>query len=310
MKYFKGITFAPFCRKGILSTESAAESLRYLAEHTGADSVILAPAGLQENAHSEEICYCSDGTPTDEELIGMIRYAKELGLQVALKTTVNCKSGDWRAFISFFEHDVVCEPKWSNWFRSYTEFQIHYARIAEQEGCEVFIAGCEMVMSEHREKEWREVIAAIRAYYGGPVSYNTDKYQEDHVTWWDCVDVISSSGYYPSGSWEKELDRIENVVRKFNKPFFFAEAGCMSRAGSAGVPNDWNLQGRQSLDEQANWYREMFESCGRREWVNGFGLWEWAPNIPEDAQARLDSTYEICKKPAEAVIREYYRSRN
>lgn len=61
----------------------------------------------------------------------------------------------------------------------------------------MLIAGCEMVMSEHREKEWREVIAAIRECYDGTVSYNTDKYQEDRVKWWDCVDVISSSGYYP-----------------------------------------------------------------------------------------------------------------
>ena len=61
--------------------------------------------------------------------------------------------------------------------------------------------------------------------YHGLVSYNTDKYQEDHVSWWDCVDVISSSGYYPIDQWEQELDRIEKVVQKFKKPFFFAEAG-------------------------------------------------------------------------------------
>ena len=45
--------------------------------------------------------------------------------------------------------------------------------------------------------------------YYGLMSYNTDKYQEDHVSWWDCVDVISSSGYYPIDQWEQELDRIE-----------------------------------------------------------------------------------------------------
>ena len=44
--------------------------------------------------------------------------------------------------------------------------------------------------------------------YYGLMSYNTDKYQEDHVSWWDCVDVISSSGYYPIDQWEQELDRI------------------------------------------------------------------------------------------------------
>ena len=66
--------------------------------------------------------------------------------------------------------------------------------------------------------------------YHGLVSYNTDKYQEDHVSWWDCVDVISSSGYYPIDQWEQELDRIEkNCLKNYRKPFFFAEAGCMSR---------------------------------------------------------------------------------
>ncbi len=34
----------------------------------------------------------------------------------------------------------------------------------------------------------------------------TDKYQENNVTWWDCVDVISSSGYYPIDDWDRQLE--------------------------------------------------------------------------------------------------------
>lgn len=41
----------------------------------------------------------------------MIRFAQSLGLKVALKPTVNCDNGVWRARISFFDHDVPCEPK-------------------------------------------------------------------------------------------------------------------------------------------------------------------------------------------------------
>ena len=100
--------------------------------------------------------------------------------------------------------------------------------------------------------------------YHGLVSYNTDKYQEDHVSWWDCVDVISSSGYYPIDQWEQELDRIEKTVLKYRKPFFFAEARCMSRKGSGMVPNNWELQGELRLEEQCEWYRAMFEACKKR----------------------------------------------
>ena len=245
--FMKGITFAPFHKRGFLSTETARKSFDHMVEQTAADFVVFAPAGIQKTAHSEEICYTSEDTLSDEELICMIRYAKEKGIRVGLKPIVNCKDGTWRAFISFFEHDVPCEPKWENWFASYMEFQTHYARIAEEEQCDIFIAGCEMVMTEHGEKQWREVIASIRKEYHGLVSYNTDKYQEDHVSWWDCVDVISSSGYYPIDQWEQELDRIEKNVLKYRKPFFFAEAGCMSRKGSGMVPNNWELQGELTV---------------------------------------------------------------
>lgn len=55
--------------------------------------------------------YTSSATFSDEELINMIRYAKSKSIRVALKPTVNCKNGVWRAYISFFEKDVPCEPK-------------------------------------------------------------------------------------------------------------------------------------------------------------------------------------------------------
>jgi len=44
--------------------------------------------------------------------------------------------------------------------------------------------------------------------------------------------VISSSGYYPVDKWEQELNRIEKTVLKYQKPFFFAEAGKRFRDGS------------------------------------------------------------------------------
>lgn len=109
---YKGINFAPFCRRGTLNSGEAKESLDLMIEKTGADFVIFAPNGLQETAHSEEICYTSEGTCSDEELADMIRYAKSKGMTVGVKPTVNCRNGSWRAYVSFFEEDVVCEPKW------------------------------------------------------------------------------------------------------------------------------------------------------------------------------------------------------
>lgn len=310
MDFIKGVTFAPFAPRGTFEKDEAYDSLDNLVKLTNADFIILVPNGLQDTPQSENIDFSSCATLSDEELIKMIRYAKEKhNLRVCLKPTVNCRNGTWRAHINFFDEDVVCEPKWCNWFDSYTKFQCHYAKIAQQEKCEMFIAGCEMVQSEKRETEWRQVISEIRKVYNGLVSYNTDKYQEHNVSWWDAVDVISSSGYYPVNDWEKQLDRIEKVVRKFDKPFFFAECGCMSVKNANLVPNDWSVRGDIDLEGQADWYKAMFDACDKREWVRGFCIWDWTWRQYPIDKAQTHGGYDIYGKTAQQVVREYYGSK-
>ena len=306
MNFIKGVTFAPFACKGLLSKKETKDSFEKMLLGTGANFIILVPNGLQDTPQSEHIDFTSDATMTDEELIDFIKYAKSKNIRVALKPTANCKNGTWRAHINFFDEDVPCEPKWGNWFASYTAFQLHYAAIAEQTGCDMFIAGCEMVQTERREHEWRKLIADIRKVYSGPVSYNTDKYQEHNVKWWDCVDIISFSGYYPINDWENQLDRIEKVVQKFNKPFFFAECGCMSTKDSNKVPNDWSVKGDVDLNGQADWYHTMFSACDKRDWVGGFAIWDWGAKLYPEAKADTDGRYGVFAKPAEKVIKEFY----
>lgn len=305
----KGITFAPFCGKGVFSAEETYRSFDRMIEKTGANYVILVPNGMQDTPQSEQIDYTSMCTCGDEELVRMIDYAHEKGLKVALKPTVNCKNGTWRAHINFFDVDVPCEPKWCNWFASYTQFQLHFAQIAEQTGCEMFLPGCEMVMAERREAEWRALIGEIRKVYHGVISYNTDKYQEDRVTWWDCVDVISSSGYYPITDWEQELDRIEAVVKKFRKPFFFAETGCMSVEGSSKVPNDWSIKAQVCPEEQAQWYETMLAAIAKRDWVDGIMIWSWTDRLYPEDRAMTMGGYDIYGKPAADVVERVFKEK-
>jgi len=126
------------------------------------------------------------------------------------------------------------------------------------------------------------------------------------VTWWDAVDVISSSGYYPVDQWERQLDRIAPVVQAAGKPFFFMEAGCPSRVGSAMLPNDWALPGAPSGSEQLAYYRVMFDACAAREWVGGFMLWDWPAELYGLADAETNDDYCPYGKPAGAWLRERY----
>jgi hypothetical protein len=302
MEFIKAVNFAPFPQRGILGSEDARQSLAMLRKATAASHIILTPPGLQDTPQSEQIIFSDEYGPEDGELRGFIAFAQSLGLKVILKPTVNCRNGVWRAFINFFDHEAPCEPKWSAWFAAHERFQLHYAKIAEASGCVMFITGCEMVMAERRADEWRGLIAKVKQIFSGPVSYNTDKYQEDAVSWWDCVDVISSSGYYPEGTWETQLARIERAVKQYGKPFFFAETGCMSAAGSPILPNKWDLPGNLDLAGQAVWYRDMFAHCRTRSWVEGFGLWSWPWRLPPAAEAAQDTGYSLYEKPACSIV--------
>lgn len=306
MEFIKGVTFAPFSRKGDYKKNEYRLSLDRLIETTNANCIVLVVTGYQKNAYSEEIVYDGENNVSDEELIDLMNLIKEKGLKVILKPTVNCEDGTWRAHINFFDEDVPCEPKWSNWFENYRDFQLHYATIAQSQECQLFIAGCEMVMSEKREDEWRKLITDIKTVFHGLVSYNTDKYQENRVKWWDSVDVISSSGYYPIDKWEEELDRIEKVIKKYNKPFFFAEIGCMSTSKSMYTPNNWNVTGGVNLKEQEIWYEKMFLACEKRNWINGFVIWDWKGQQYSLENAKDDGGYDIFNKPAGEVVRKYF----
>ncbi len=300
-----GMTWGWTGVRGTWGGESARASLREMADHA-VTWTALAYAAEQATPFSTEISDDLQPTVTDDEIVWAIREAHSLGLKVCLKPVVNVADGTWRAHIGFFDWDVPGEPSWTEWFASYRRFILQAARIAEAEACEMLCIGCEMVRADGQEAHWRALIAEVREVYSGPITYNCDKYQEDRVTWWDAVDVITSSGYYPIDAWEQNLDRIERVVEASGKPFFFMEAGCPSREGSAALPNDWSLVGAPSGDEQLRYYRVMFQACSARPWVGGFMLWDWPTPLYSLDAAASNEDYCPYGKPAGTYLRDAY----
>lgn len=267
--------------------------------------VTIAFQALQDTPQSTVIDYQDEALVSDDQVRWAIRLAKSKGQQVCLKPVVNCRNGTWRGFISFFEEDVPAEPSWGEWFASYRVYLNHYARIAQEEGVELFSVGCEMVMTDKQAAHWRETVRQVREHYSGLVTYNCDKYQEDRVTWWDAVDVISSSGYYPQGSWDFQLKRIEKVVLAHGKPFVFLEAGCPSRSTSPARPNDWTLQGPADGEAQKEFYSEMLTAFDY-PWMQGFMLWDWPAVLYPIDEAASNKDYCIYGKPAEELIAQVY----
>ncbi|MGN5734549.1 glycoside hydrolase family 113 [Arthrobacter psychrochitiniphilus] len=304
-----GMTWGWVGTRGTWDTDEAHESMKAMTEHS-VTWTALAYAAEQATAFSTEISFDTAPTVQDGEIVAAIRQAHSLGLKVCLKPVVNVADGTWRANIGFFDWDVPGEPSWTQWFAEYERFIVHAASIAEAENCAMFCIGCEMVRADGQETHWRNLIAAVRNVYTGVITYNCDKYQEDHVSWWDAVDVISSSGYYPIDALEEQLERVGEVVRRHGKPFFFMEAGCPSREGSAQLPNDWNLVGEPSGAEQLRYFEALFAACEERDWIRGLMLWDWPAALYPAVDAGGNDDYCPYGKPAGTFMAERYAAWN
>lgn len=79
------------------------------------------------------------------------------------------------------------------------------------------------------------------------------------------------------------------------------DAGCMQIAGSAAVPNNWELQGAPDPEEQARWYNALLTACQARPWFGGTAFWDW----PLPAHAAADR-YAFIQGPALDRIRAFY----
>lgn len=302
-----GMTWGHSGVRGTWTTPAAERSMAALSD-LNLNWVTLAYAAVQETAQSTTVPFREAPSLTDDEVRAAVRRAQSQGLKVCLKPMVNVADGTWRAYIGFFDWAVPGEPTWGDWFASYREYIVHQARLAAELDVDLFCIGCETVRADSQDALWRQLIAEVRSAYDGPITYNCDKYQEDHVSWWDAVDVISASGYYPSGEWETQLDRIEAVVEREGKPFCFLEAGCPSRDGAQARPNDWTLVGAPNEQVQADYLDEMLTAAGRRPWVGGFMLWDWPAELYDVAEAASNDDYCIYGKQAAIVVAEHYRS--
>jgi hypothetical protein len=301
--YIKGMTYGFVSNKGDWANKEAFESFDIMMDSLNINTVVLPVVAWQKNAQSTDIDYESKMTVNDWEVINMIDYAHKKGLRVILKPMINLLDGASRAYINFFDNDVPFEPSWSDWFKNYTKFILHMAEIAEETGCSILSVGCDLVQSERRETQWRELVDSVKKVYSGFLTYNTGKYQEDRVSWWDAVDVISSSGYYAPEDLANQLGRIKKVVAEYQKPFLFLEAGCPSRAGASSCPGKSEGMAPVSVREQSEYYKKLFSVTKDLSWFNGFGLWNWPLQIYGKTMAQFDDGYCVYGKEAQEIIK-------
>lgn len=317
-KFFvKGMTYGWGATRGDYRQPYAVDSLQKLKE-TGSEWIALSFWTYQDTVHDTKITFDYGYTVTDRDIMFAVQEAHRLGLKVCLKPVVNSKDGIWRAHIGFPD-EPGADAYWDEWFQSYTNFIIHYAELAAELNCEMFCIGCEMVKTEHKADHWRALIAKVRDSYDGPIIYNANHGKEDGVTWFDAVDLIGTSAYYPvanqpgdseetmMNNWLPVRDKMEQLHKKFNKPIVFMEIGCRSALGCATMP--WDFMHRDlpfSEDEQANFYSSVIKVFWDMPWFSGFFWWDWSTKLYPRSEAKSNRGFDIYGKKAEEIVKAWY----
>ncbi|SFB99706.1 glycoside hydrolase family 113 [Butyrivibrio sp. YAB3001] len=316
----KGFTYGYDGRDGVYRSDEGMLSQKRLFEN-GVNWICLSFTVEQDSVFSRDIRFRFGQDVNDRDLMAVIDNAHKNNVKVCLKPILNLGDGIWRARITFPDSDQWGKDQyWDDWFASYESFICYYAKLAEETGCEMFCVGCEMVGTERKEMHWRKLIEDVRKVYKGKISYNTNHGHEYEVKWFDAVDLIGTSAYFPVGidgktsvddmaeKWKSIRDEMKKVHETFGKPVIFMEIGCRSAHGCSSMP--WDFEHTELLhdeDEQAAFYESCLKTFFDEEWFAGCFWWDWSSTIYDtEEEAAKDNGFNIHLKKAEQVIRKWY----
>ncbi len=251
-----------------------------------------------------------------------VAHAREHGLRVLLKPHLWVRGEGWPG-----EFELDTDAEWELFEREYSDYILHFARLADSLDVEMFAVGTEVDRSAIAQPDyWRALIVRVRAAYGGALTYaaNWDRYAE--IEFWDALDYLGVDAYFPLSSagtpdvetlleaWEPWTREVERTARRVGLPILFTEFGYRSVDGAAG--EQWTLpDGRRARglpanrEAQAAAYEALFRTWWNRDGFAGGFLWKWYPGTPDSRWVATDYTPQ--GKPAEAVIhREFLGSRS
>ncbi|MGA2915869.1 MAG: glycosyl hydrolase family 53 [Sedimentisphaerales bacterium] len=332
--FVKGFSWGTFGRNGEYSSPQAEESIKLLAE-TNANYVSIVFAIMMRTKNSPEIFWgrMNPYMASDEDIRYAIRLAQKNNLNVILKPVVNCADGQWRGYINF--KTVLGKPdypSWELWWKNYSAAMVHYAKLAQDTNCRLFCIGCEMNETETFESDWRKLVAEIRKNYRGPLTYNANHGRETNLAWWDAVDMIGISAYYPVGTsntqaalaedmnnldknssleemnrnWAPICRRLRQLALKWNRPVLFMEIGVRSAKGSSAVPWEWYNDWPYDAQEQARYYQAALENFWNEPWFAGYAWWAWHSYLYPKEEAASDRSFCPYGKPAEDIVKSWY----
>lgn len=248
----------------------------------GCNAITLVPYRFMRSLNDTVILYDYRKTIHDDTLRKACQIVKDFGFKLILKPHIDIDDYSSRLEIKPVNLGV--------WQKSYTDFCLHYCSIAAETGADIFVVGTELMSVSGDEKFWRSIVKKCRDTFNGALTYASCPQESYAIKFWDCLDYIGTNAYVPvSGKtkpsevdlligWEKWINAIEYLARKYDKKILFTEIGYRNSKTAVWNPGTWDDFERDDL-MQANLYRAALTSIGKhKENVSGYFFWQWELN--------------------------------
>ena len=212
-----------------------------------ANYAAVIPFGFIRSLDTPDIVYNTDRQWFGETRAGAKQYTQLLqdnGIKVMIKPQIWIWRGEYTGYLK-----METEEKWKELEKSYRDFILDYARLAQETNAELFCIGTELeTFIENRPAFWEQLIDDVKAIYKGKLTYaaNWDAYKR--VNFWKKLDYIGVDAYFPISNeatptvtlaregWQQWKQELRDVATTHERPILFTEFGYRSRDYSGKEP--------------------------------------------------------------------------
>lgn len=206
----------------------------------------------------------SSSTPTPAQLGTIVEAAQNAGLYVSVRPLLD--------ETSLRESRVQWQPiDQAAWFRSYRDFLLPYATMAQQDHVQEFIVGAEFSRFS-RSSYWNSLDTALRSVYTGTLAF-ANNWGGDQFTGHGGKGVAETVDAYPPMQ-PPLLAAWESFDRKLSAGTVETEVGIDAVAGAYKRPwqHEWTAATSLDTSVQADWFTA---ACHAVEKTHLGGIYFW-----------------------------------
>jgi len=302
----------------VASREQATQAHVKPIKEVNADYAAVMPFGFLRDINSPTIIFNTDRQWYGETKIGAKQYIELLHknkIRVMLKPQIWV----WRGVFTG-ELKMQSEASWQELEKSYEDFILTYAALAEESKVEIFCIGTELEeFVINRPEFWKQLIQKIRGQYQGKLTYAANWDEYGRTPFWASLDYIGIDAYFPLSEertptveqlkegWQPWKNKIAVLSKEVNRPVLFTEFGYRSMDYTAKKPwlvdrNEENV----NLEGQVNAKKAIFESFWDEDWFAGGFVWKWFIHH-DKAGGPQDNRFTPQNKPAQEIIKTFYK---